>query len=538
MQRFAFYGRVSTEDNQDPAASRAWQLRRATELVAPTGTIVREFFDVGVSRSLPWQRRPRAAELLQTIREGGADWTAIVIGEPHRAFYSNQFSLTFPLLCHYGIALWVPEVGGRVDPDSEAHDLMMAMFGGLSKAERGRIRTRVRASMSSMAADEGRYLGGRPPFGYRLVDAGPHPNPSKAADGKRLHRLDIDPVTAPVVERVYREYAAGLGLRSIATQLTADGILSPAAYDRARNAHRDPTGWAFTAVRAILANPVYRGYATWGKQQKFEELVDPDDVAAGNVTRMRWRPRTEWIEARQQTHPALVSRELIEAVAERLTARSHGRSHSRNSPHPYLLRGVLHCGLCDRRMQGSARSGGRILYRCEYGNARALPQGCAHPPTVYVREDAIVGRLDSWLASLATPEALAAVAPPESDVSGLKQRLSDTNGKLARLVAAIEAGGDVGVLNPRIAALSTERREIEHQLAYRRNLRPAGAAEIRSMLSELRGLVSVLESADPAERATVYADLGVSLRYDPRDQTVQATADLSRVVNVRVGGGT
>jgi len=60
-------------------------------------------------------------------------------------------------------------------------------------------------------------------------------------------------------------------------------------------------------------------------------------------------------------------------------------------------------------MQGSARSGGRILYRCD-GKARALPPGCTHPPTVYVREDTIVGRLDSWLASLATPEALADVA--------------------------------------------------------------------------------------------------------------------------------
>ena len=103
-------------------------------------------------------------------------------------------------------------------------------------------------------------------------------------------------------------------------------------------------------------------------------------------------------------------------------------------------------------------------------------------------------------------------------MSDLKQRLSDTNGKLARLVAAIEAGGDVEVLNPRIAALSTER-----QLTYRRNLRPAGAAEIRALLSALRGLVSVLESADPTERAMVYADLGVSLRYDPRNQTVHAT---------------
>ena len=28
---------------------------------------------------------------------------------------------------------------------------------------------------------EGRHLGGRPPYGYRLVDAGPHPNRAKAS---------------------------------------------------------------------------------------------------------------------------------------------------------------------------------------------------------------------------------------------------------------------------------------------------------------------------------------------------------------------
>lgn len=266
--------------------------------------------------------------------------------------------------------------------------------------------------------------------------------------------------------------------------------------------------------------------------------MDPDDVAAGNVTRMRWRPRTEWIEARQPTHPALVSGELAEAVAERLAARNHGRTHSRSSQHPYLLRGVLRCGLCDRRMQGSARAGGRILYRCEYGKGRSLPVGCEHPPTVYVREDLIVGPLDGWLASLATPEALAGVAPQHSEVGDLKRRLFDINSKLGRLIAAIEAGGEAEVLSPRIAALSTERRELERQLAYLRNARPPSAVEIRAMLSELHGLVSVLESADPADRAGVYADLGVSLKYDPRDRTVHATADLSRVVNVRVGGGT
>ncbi len=46
---------------------------------------------------------------------------------------------------------------------------------------------------------EGRYLGGRPPYGYLLIDAGPHPNPAKAADGKRLHVLAVDERAAAVV---------------------------------------------------------------------------------------------------------------------------------------------------------------------------------------------------------------------------------------------------------------------------------------------------------------------------------------------------
>jgi site-specific DNA recombinase len=63
--RFAFYGRVSTEDNQDPQASYNWQLTRARGLIEAAGHIVvTEFFDVGTSRSLPWKRRPRANELL------------------------------------------------------------------------------------------------------------------------------------------------------------------------------------------------------------------------------------------------------------------------------------------------------------------------------------------------------------------------------------------------------------------------------------------------------------------------------------------
>ncbi|MDH6140379.1 hypothetical protein P3T35_002387 [Kitasatospora sp. GP30] len=65
MRHFAFAGRCSTEDLQDPVASRNWQFTPATTLIAPAeGRTVAEFFDIGHSRALPWRRRPHACALL------------------------------------------------------------------------------------------------------------------------------------------------------------------------------------------------------------------------------------------------------------------------------------------------------------------------------------------------------------------------------------------------------------------------------------------------------------------------------------------
>ena len=72
-----------------------------------------------------------------------------------------------------------------------------------------------------------------------LADVGPHPNPSKAAAGQRIHRLEPDPVTAPVVERICAMFGVDeLGLRAIAETLTAEGIPSPSTPPRGR------TSWA------------------------------------------------------------------------------------------------------------------------------------------------------------------------------------------------------------------------------------------------------------------------------------------------------
>ena len=81
MIKFAFYGRVSTEDQQDPESSRNWQLTRSRALIdARGGVIVAEFFDVDKSRSIPWQRRPQATALLAELKNPKASSTRLSSG--------------------------------------------------------------------------------------------------------------------------------------------------------------------------------------------------------------------------------------------------------------------------------------------------------------------------------------------------------------------------------------------------------------------------------------------------------------------------
>ena len=74
--RFAFYGRVSTEDWQDPVMSRARQREQAEALVRGHGAIVAEFFDEGESRTVAWGRRPQAAALVAQLADPNRGWDA------------------------------------------------------------------------------------------------------------------------------------------------------------------------------------------------------------------------------------------------------------------------------------------------------------------------------------------------------------------------------------------------------------------------------------------------------------------------------
>jgi DNA invertase Pin-like site-specific DNA recombinase len=254
--RFAFYGRVSTSTYQDRASSAGWQRGYACELVTGHGAVVVDFFDVGCSRRRPWTSRPQAARLLAAVADQGRGFDAIVVGEYERAFFGSQLVRLAPVLQRHGVALWLPEAGGPVDFDDPAHQALITMLGAQSKREVLRSRYRVLAAMEAQVREQGRYLGGRPPYGYRLADAGPHPNSAHAQWGRRLRKLVIDPATAPVVRWIFAQRLAGVSIAGIARSLNEKGVRCPSGADRARNRHRSGVWWTGRFQRVSASREV------------------------------------------------------------------------------------------------------------------------------------------------------------------------------------------------------------------------------------------------------------------------------------------
>ena len=533
MIRFALYARTSTDDLQDPADSLRWQTDAAKRLIAPHGEIVTTWHDVDKSRSLPWDRRPEASRILRDLKNPSRGWDALVIAEPQRAFSGTQFEGILFQFAHYGVGLWVPELGGPVNIDNDGHYMALSNYGTMSRAERNRTRLRV-ANAVRAHAQAGRWLGGRPPYGYQLADLGPHPNPSKAASGVRLHQLAPDTEAAPVVRRIFDMYLAGAGYKQIATVLTNEGVPCPSAHDRARNSHRPGHAWAMSVVRTILSNPRYLGYHVSGRTKKADVLVDPDAPALGHITRQQWQSRAEWVTASVQTYEPIVDKTTWHRVQALIASntRSNAVTSGRRRTHAgvrraeasrYPLAGLVICDCCGKKLQGNMVRG-QALYRC-YVSADYPVAVNDHPPSLSVREDRLLPHVDAWLADLFAPHRVKATAAlvVQADAEGHREdpaiarartALVECERKLAKHLDGLEAGIPADVIASRIAAAQREKAAAEAVLAL---APPAPDAlsedQVVDALSALHTVPDLLASIDQADRAALYQALGLTVTY-------------------------
>ena len=430
----------------------------------------------------------------------------------------------------------------------------------MSRAERNRTRLRVANAMRAHA-QVGRWLGGRPPYGYRIADVDPHPNPSKAASGARLHQLEVDPGTAPVVRRIYDLY--GAGYKQVARLLTNEGVPCPSAHDRARNRHRPGHAWAMSVARSILANPRYLGYHVSGRTKKADFLIDPDTPALGHVTRQQRRDRAEWVTSSVQTYEAIVDEatwhraQAVTAAKTRTKAVTPARRRThdgarRSDPSRYPLVGLVVCDCCGKKFQGNMARG-HAFYRCKASPDYPLTVN-NHPPSLAVREDRLLPHIDAWLATIFAPERIAATARQvvDADAAGNREdpavtraraTLIECDRKLAKYIDGLEAGIPAELIAPRVAAAQGEKTAAEAVLATAPPVpKPLGFDEVMEALTALSNLPQQLETIDQSDRAALYQSLGLTVTYrrvgHSEQVKLRSTITSGGVDLERVGGGT
>jgi site-specific DNA recombinase len=322
--RCALYARVSSEEQAERYGLSS-QLRELRELAHRRGyAIVHEFVDDGWSGAT--LDRPQLTTLRSMVRARGVD---VVLAHASDRLARDLGDLLV-LRVEFRQAAARLEYVSHAPDDTPEGELREQMLGAIAQYERAKIRERTSRGRREQAR-QGRRPGGRAPFGYRL-------------DPEAPSRLAIDEQEATWVRRMFAWAAEGASLHEIARRLDAQGCRTK----RGR-------AWDRASLRMVLCSELYIGRGYYNRRL--------------SRTGHRERPAVEWIAF---PVPAIVP----QALWDRAQHERH-RNVALRSGRPgrcYVLKGLLVCGTCGRRLQGT-KWGKKLLYRCggRCGLTRSLP---------------------------------------------------------------------------------------------------------------------------------------------------------------------
>ncbi len=219
------------------------------------------------------------------------------------------------------------------------------------------------------------YGNGNPPYGYRYIGR------------KKDRRLVIEEVEAILIHKLFHWSLSGMGVVTIARLLNEQEVPTSAQLGRAAVVKREKPVWTGPMVWRLLTNEVYAGTMHFNKTHR----IGTRDIRI---------PREQWIPV---PVPAIIDREIFDAVQERL--RSNSRGSKRNAKFSYLLgRGKLKCQ-CGYTMTGVGNSNdGWRGYRCHHFSGMEV-QPCV---LGHLKASMVEQLVWNWLYSVLTPEAIKA----------------------------------------------------------------------------------------------------------------------------------
>lgn len=216
-------------------------------------------------------------------------------------------------------------VAEGVDSKNGLDNLMLPMTNVINSLYARQASTKTKAAHRARAGS-GMYMGSHAPFGYQK-------------DPKDRHHLIVDPDAADVVKDIFQMFADGIGYVRMTKILRERKVLNPQAYFNQNNPDyyknsdywRKPFDWHATSVRVILNNPVYLGNVVFGRT-KTKGFFDKQRIEADE---------SEWI-VKENTHEAIITRELWDTVHQMMKARR--RENSTGTVQPFA--GLVKCADC------------------------------------------------------------------------------------------------------------------------------------------------------------------------------------------------
>ena len=427
----ALYARVSS-DRQDVDLSVAAQLRALRDFAERHGYVVaREYIDEAESGRVA--DRPEFRKMLDEAQRADAPFQEILVWKFSRFTRKREHAVAFKsMLRRRGIR--VTSITEHAD-DTPTGKLMEAIIESVDEFYSENLAQEVTRGMRE-AASRGFFLGSRAPYGYRRVKVGD--------GGKERPTLEIDSAVAPIVQEMFERSARGQGLKEICNDLHERGIT------------KGGKRWQKNMLHYVLTNEAYTGTAVWGKTAKEGQTPDPVRVPDA------------W--------PAIVSREMFDAVQAGMQARAPKMQSPARVGSKFLLSGLLQCGVCGKPYTGQSAKSGRFAY---YVCNKLLREGAGACDAQYLNatrmEDSVVANIMgrilneetiTELVQLVAEEVDAMAEEYASQLSIVEADLDDVRGRLEKLYDALEKSDlTYEALSPRILKL----RQQEDQLAAARD---------------------------------------------------------------------
>lgn len=166
--------------------------------------------------------------------------------------------------------------------------------------------------------EQGKFIESSVAYGYKK-------------DKNNKHKIIIDENVAPIIREIYSLYLDGIGPSKIADILNGRNIETPSQYLKLKVIGKY---WTKSMINRILTNPIYAGYMVVNKYETNFKLKKKKPT-----------PKHQY-ELIEDTHEGIISKEDYEKVQQK----KGNRTKKDNKEYIYLLKGLVYCKNCGRKM--------------------------------------------------------------------------------------------------------------------------------------------------------------------------------------------